>query len=260
LSALEVGVVTLDGSIQWLANGKVVVDQGTGGLRSVSLPATSVVAGVVVRNPGKAAVALVPPQLDTADFGVVNLRGVLQDQVQSPGWRYTTMIGPFAVFKNMSSYGWAWLTAPHTDPAKLDPPGATSGADPTAPLGSARRISTTPWGTDSYLVDATRSAEVVRSETYLRGWTATVTPVDAAGRPVGPGTNVAVDRLGILQTAAVPAGRSIVTFVYRPKLALIGLAVSTLAAFGAGLVLLGTWRRRRSRDRSPTPESALPGP
>ena len=232
--------------------------QGNNGLLSVNLPSTTAVAGVVVRNPGTAAVALAPPQLDTANFGVVNLKGVLQDQVHAPGWRYTTMIGPFAVFKNSASYGWAWLTTPKSDPATTGPPSAKSGGDSITPLGSATRISTTPWGTESYLVDATRSAEMVRSETYLRGWAATVTPVDASGRPVGPETQVAVERFGILQRTAIPAGRSIVTFVYRPKLALIGLAVTALSSLAVGLVLIGLWRRPRSLDRSRTPENASP--
>ena len=178
LSALEVGVVTVGGSIRWLAD-RSTAPRGSGdsGSRSVTLPSTTPVAGIVVRNPGKAAVKLGPPRLDTANFGPVDLEGVLQNQVQSPRWRYTTMIGPFAVFKNTASKGWAWLSAPGADPAEKGPPAPRAGADAASPLGGVTRSSTTPWGTDSYLVDATRSAQMIRSETYLRGWSATLTPV-----------------------------------------------------------------------------------
>ncbi|MGA3146078.1 MAG: hypothetical protein ABSF33_01235 [Acidimicrobiales bacterium] len=258
LSALEIGVVTVGGSIRWLADGSTA-PRGTGGsgVRSVSLPSATPVAGIVVRNPGKAAVTLDAPRLDTADFGLVDLKGVLQNQVQSPRWRYAMMIGPFAVFKNTASQGWAWLTAPRADPADKGPPAPKAGADAAGPFGAVTRTSTTPWGTDSYLVDATRSARMIRSESYLRGWSATLTPVDGAGKPIGPTTHLPVGRSGILQTVAVPAGRSMVTFVYRPKLALIGLALSTLATIVAGLVLLVTWRRLRADPDRPRSEGTI---
>ena len=258
LGALEVGVVTVGGSIRWLTD-RPTVPRGPGdtGGPSVTLPSTTPVAGIVVRNPGKAAVTLGPPRLDTANFGPVDLKGVLQNQVQWPRWRYTTMIGPFAVFKNTASKGWAWLTAPDADPVEKGPPAPRTGAGAAGPLGGVTRSSTTPWGTDSYLVDATRSAQMIRSETYLRGWSATLTPVDGAGKPIGPATHLAIGRSGILQEVAVPAGRSIVTFVYRPKLALIGLALSALAAIVAGLVLLVTWRRLRAASDRPLSKGTI---
>jgi hypothetical protein len=254
LGGLAIGAMDIHGTIHWLGNGSNAQDSVSDGARSVTLHSVIPVAGLVVRNTGPSAISLVPPALETTNFGAVTLKGVLQNQVQAPQWRFTSMIGPFAAFTNSRAAGWAWLAEPSTGSPK-PPATATSAPSRSVGLGTSVRLSTTPWGTERYLVDASGAARLVRSETYLRGWSATVTPVDARGRPDGPSTRVGVEQAGLLQTAAVPAGRSIVTFVYQPKLAVAGVWISGLALVGLVLAFVVTRRRtwpRGSRWR-PTP-------
>ena len=254
LVGLDVGVLDIDGTVHWLVNGPNAANSVSRGARSVTLHSVTPVAGLVVRNPGLSAVTLLPPTLETTNFGAVTLKGVLQNQVQAPQWSYHSMIGPFAAFTNSRAAGWAWLAEPSTastkTPAKANPVPTRS-----VGLGTTVRLSTTPWGTERYLVDASGAARLVRSETYVRGWSATVTPVDATGHPVGPAAPVAVEQAGILQTANVPAGRSIVTFVYRPKFAVVGVGISGLVLVGLVLVFVVTRKRSRPRAsrRTPTP-------
>jgi hypothetical protein len=246
LAALAIGAMDIDGTIHWLGNGSNAQDSVTESARSVMLRSVVPIAGLVVRNPGPSAISLVPPALGTTNFGAVTLKGVLQNQVQAPQWRFNSMIGPFAAFTNSRAAGWAWLAEPSAGSANT-PATVTSAPARSVGLGTSVRLSTTPWGTERYLVDASGPARLVRSETYLRGWSATVTPVDAGGRPDGPSTRVDVEQAGILQMAMVPAGRSIVTFVYQPKLAVAGLGISGLALLGLVLAFMVT-RRTRPRD------------
>ena len=96
------------------------------------------------------------------------------------------------------------------------------------------------------MVHLTGAATLVRSESMLTGWTASVAP--AAG---GPAHEVAVEAHDLVQSIRVPAGNWRITFHYEAPGVVAGLAVSVAATVGLGLVAIGLLvrGRRRGADR-----------
>ena len=115
------------------------------------------------------------------------------------------------------------------------------------PGATAHQVSTTPWGTETDVVDTDVSATVVRSEAYLPGWSVRATPVGG-----GTSRTLRVFAAGLLQGVRVPAGRWTLTFSYWPPgLTAAGLAsaAGVVAVLAVSGVRVWWWRRRK---RSPS--------
>ena len=164
------------------------------------------------------------------------LDGMLQGAVTPPHWRYGGTIGGLPVFLNTRARGPSYVApASSVDTSSLPVPGATAVTAP-VPVGGAMR-------TD---VRTPVQGLVVRSTAFAPDWYAQVTP--AGGEPyLEP-----VRALGPVQAASVPAGRSVVEWLYRPTSIAVGwwLTVAATLAFLAGLVVLVVVSARR---RAPTP-------
>jgi len=178
---------------------------------------TVVLGGVVVAN--------------SSGSGRLLLDGILQSALSSPHWRFAGMIGPLPTFVNSESRGPTWIVR------------AASG-NPDSPLlpGATTATSVGPAGDEMRTVVTTPTAGLlVRSTAFAPGWFATVQPDSGA-----PGQLLPVHALGIVQAVRVPAGSSVVTWVYRPATARIG----ALSSFAATLVFLAlvalAWFRRRA--------------
>jgi hypothetical protein len=89
---------------------------------------------------------------------------------------------------------------------------------------------------------------LVTLEAYDPGWRATVSGAPA---PV-------LRANGLFRAVRVPEGRHRVLFVYRPRSAALGAALSLLGLAAAGAALVGrTWRGRRARLRHRGPEGSI---
>jgi len=135
----------------------------------------------------------------------------------------------------------ARFAEPDWDPANelLLPQGETQ--SPLARFEGSVRIVEERADRVSLEADVSEPSYVVLVDTFDPGWQATV---DGQPRPVLR-ANVA------FRAVEVPAGRHVVSFVYRPKPLLLGAAVSALSA-----ILVGAWvvaeRRRRGVTASPS--------
>ncbi len=91
-------------------------------------------------------------------------------------------------------------------------------------------------------VHAGAAGRLVVGTAFDPGWHATVTTA-------GTAVSAAVERDGLVQSVAVPAGASTVTLSYSAPGLRTGAAISavTLATGLVLLVALGVWRRRRSQ-------------
>ncbi len=160
------------------------------------------------------------------------LDGVLQTALSAPHWRFEGMIGPLPTFVNTESRGPTWIVrAASGNPDSALVPGATT-ATSVSPAGDEMRtVVTTP-----------SAALLVRSTAFAPGWYAEVQP--ASRTPAGL---LAVHALGTVQAVRIPAGRSVVTWLYRPTTARVG-ALSTFAATLVFIALCAlAWFRRRAR-------------
>ncbi|HEY6622469.1 MAG TPA: hypothetical protein VIX85_01450 [Acidimicrobiales bacterium] len=242
-ASARIGLVTPTGSVHWL--GRPVRasrdPQGPTGPPGASfrfqLRAPTLAAGIVVQNgPGRSVTALAP-EVTTEEDGTVALDGRLQGSVNPPHWTFSGTIGAFGVFRNAHPRGWAWTTA------------RDAGGQP----GRVQQLSAGIDGSQRFLVRAADPVWLVRSESPLPGWGATIQPVDVVGagsdsNPRGSPVAAPVVSSTVTQRVAVPAGDFVVTFRYEPASALVGLALSAVggAALVVGGVVLGVgWRRRR---------------
>ncbi len=249
---VTVGLVTTTGAVEWLgARGPGVVRRGQGRAVEVSLATPAPAGGLIVRNDGTAPTVVDIPTARTAETGAVMLNGVLQYGVDWPHWKFTGTFGPFGVFENTATRGWAWAGARG---GGAPPPGAevTAGAPETN-------------GRQQVVVHAPSALVLERSVSWTTGWHATVQPVEPpsgtnrAGRALGPARSTTVYQNGVVQQMALPSpGDYLVTFTYSPNSARVGIAVSALAA--GALALWGAWEllgsRRRRRRVPPSPDDA----
>ncbi len=106
-------------------------------------------------------------------------------------------------------------------------------------------------GSETVRTKASAPFTLVRSEADSPGWVAEITPATAGQRTAGATRTAAVVAVGALQGVHVPAGAELVTFVYRPGSAIVGLAAT--AATGVVLLAAGAvalpGRRRPGRRR-----------
>lgn len=113
--------------------------------------------------------------------------------------------------------------------------------------GGVTIVRTSPVGPSELAVSATRPVVLFRSVLPLPGWQARVT---ASGRI----RVESIDAAGLDQALALPAGRSLVQFTYRPAERTFGVGLVAAGLVGLGLLL--TWptiverrgRRRHRRD------------
>ena len=159
---------------------------------------------------------------------VTYLGGLYQDAIDGSAWR---LIGTEGTLQSFTR------TAPLVPNVLLE--GAPRSS---AVLSSTARAN----GGEVDVVHLTGAATLVRSESMLTGWTASVAP--AAG---GPAHEVAVEAHDLVQSIRVPAGNWRITFHYEAPGVVAGLAVSVAATVGLGLVAIGLLvrGRRRGADR-----------
>jgi hypothetical protein len=230
---LRIGVLLGSGKTKWV--GTVAVSSA-GDRLDIDFPVAVAGSGLVVAGAGGG-----PPPPATTVTSVAGVRFVLDGGMQSAlrqaAFRFTGYREGVAVFR----------TSVVRPPVWIEGPGATSStAAPLGPdVGTARRQGNTAWGAETDVVTARRPVTLVRSEAFADGW-------QASARDAGTGRTQALEviRLGLVEAVRLPAGRSTVTWTYRPRSAAAG-AVGSLAG---GLVVVAAggswlWRRRTTRAR-----------
>lgn len=122
----------------------------------------------------------------------------------------------------------------------------------------ARLLDWSPWtGSASVLVSAARPGTLVRSVADIPGWQATERPAGALAADAHP---VTIRRHGLVQAVQVPAGRTIVSFDYRPPgwpAAKTASLAGVAAAIALALLGAGVGRRREELESLPEPEPAI---
>jgi len=185
--------------------------------------------GLVTTNPLDASVHIASITVTTRSGTSYGLDGPLDADLTAPHWVAAGTIGPFAVFSNRRARGPFWLS------------GHLGGAGGHLRV---RVIRSSPWTpTETVAVTSPAPAEVARSVADIPGWSATV---ERDGRT----RTIPLHRDGLVQTFAVPKGRTVVTFTYKAPGLRAGLTASALGI--AAMLLLGLdalvgpiWRRRR---------------
>ena len=152
------------------------------------------------------------------------LDGGLQDALGQSGWAFTGTWAGFARFQQPSVRPPVWL--------QNGPRGAT-----------ATQVSLSDDGTEVDRVTTTATVMLVRSESNLPGWQATVTPTGG-----GRSRSLPIRSVELIQGVDLPAGSWTVTFSYRAPGLDLGLALSLLGT-GAVLMVAGVWATRRGRAR-----------
>ena len=189
----------------------------------VTFPTAPLAAGVLLRGPIH---QVMDASTATDATGAVYwLGGPFQDALDGGGWRLTGTDGTTQSFAATSPVRpGAWVTA-----------------------GSGRVVArvTTLEGAETDVVDLATPATLVRSESWLPGWSATV-------QPVGSTTSheQAVVAHDLVQSVRLPAGRWRVTFGYRAPGMTFGLVGSALgiAGFVAFAVVVVVLRRRADQS------------
>lgn len=174
-----------------------------------------------LRAPGGVQVATA--SLTSAAGATLHLDTALQVALDAPSWRLVGLRGSLTLFRATSVLPPVWLAHPAG--------GAT-----------ARLVASSEDGSASVVVATRTPARLVRSETWLPGWGATL--VGAAGTEP---RSVAVAPDGLVQSVVVPAGTWTVEFAYHAPHLRLGLLVTALAllALLAALSALALGRRRR---------------
>lgn len=230
-AALQVGLLRLGGETTWTTApvaGHDVTVPGLAhhhlvGVTVEPLPGTSAVVGAVAVLGGT------PPQRYLLD-------GPVQGVLAPPHWTFARSIGPLALFTNNAALGTAFVAAPGSTPASPSVlPGSSTSTPAVPPWEEARTYVTTP-----------RATLLVRSTAWAPDWFAVVQTAGSRhavverARPFGP-----------VQAVEVPAGRSVVTWEYRPRRvrdALVATAASSLLLV-AGLAWFAWRRRKRGTSR-----------
>ena len=223
---LQVGIVSSDGAVRWLADGALsatdagrVFDLGHASGEGLALRTSTGLQSVRV-------------SVKTTAGRSYLVSGVLADAVTPGGWTEAGTADDFTVFRATYEPSPAWVQA------------AGTGDEPVVggvkSIGSARVVSSTEAGTtvDSY---ATTPALLVWNSAWESGWRATLV---AKGRD----QPLTVQRVGLIQGVEVPAGSTVVRFTYQAPGLSKGIAVScvTAATLVVALVIVVARRRRRS--------------
>ena len=210
--------------------------------------------GIQVGAPRGASVAVGAVEVTTVEATAVDsgprthrlvLNQVLQGVLEPPKWHYQTEIGGLPVFTNTLTRGASWVEAA----------GSTTPLAPQLPLAHSVTPPVRAWQNPVTEVSTPEPAVLVRSEAYDKGWVARLTPVGG-----GSTVTVQVRQLGILQAVSIPAGRFTVTWVYKAKLAKLGIIASGVGVLALVLLLFLPRRRRRAKSGLEPLGSLEPGP
>ena len=155
---------------------------------------------------------------------LIQLNTSMQIGLDQPAWRLVDVVGQLSFFRVASIVPSVWLTGGPRD-------------------GSVRVVTRSNTGTLTVRVTAARATSVVRSEAWLPGWVASVATGGAHAR------KVAVSPAGLIQSVAVPAGVSTVTFSYHAPHLRAGIVASSAATLA--LLLSATWLVVVTRRRAP---------
>jgi hypothetical protein len=147
----------------------------------------------------------------------------LQVALAQRGWRLDRVLGGLTLFRAVRVAPTAWLV------------GATRGD----------RVAVTATGDDgsaTLVVHAAHPVRLVRSESWLPGWSATRSSARTS-------RDVAVGHDGLVQAVALPAGTWTVTFTYHAPHLRVGVLVTAaaLAALALALAALAVRRTRGAR-------------
>lgn len=191
--------------------------------------------GLVVANPGRAALAVGTPELETTSGRRYLLAGPLQGTLPLTQWRYAGTRDGYLVFRRPLTHRGVWLDSL-----------------PGAPPGSLRGTRCTTATCDAATVSSPRGVTVVRSVAFAPGWSAVL-----HNQRTGRSTQVAVRRLGLIQQVRVPGGDYQVRWVYQPSSVTWGVRASLLGLLLTVGLLAGSGLRTRPRSSQPIP-SRLP--
>jgi hypothetical protein len=198
----RIGLMAPGGPVRWFPARAI-----SGSTLAITLPrpVTAVaVTGQAGRSPGLFGAPAVVTQAGT----VLTADGQLQDALVPPRWALAGFDGSFAVFADHFARG------PLTVQAL--PGRSAAGARITAVTG-------TPGDPQTATVVSPHGVRVIRSVAAIPGWTATWHPER------GPAVTLTVQRDGIVQAVAVPAGSGVLTWNYTTPGFPAGLAMSAAA-------------------------------
>ena len=229
---LRVGLLSPSGSTTWTP----ATETRVGDDLQIALATPVVGSGLVLAGAG-ADRATDATSVTTAAGVRYVLDGLLQAPLRDASFRFTGYRDGIAEFRTAVRDGPVTVVA-DAGPGSVRRP-------PAAALGTARRVSLTPWGQETDVVTVRRPATLVRSETFDAGWQAT-----ARSALTGQARSLPVVRVGLVQGIHLSPGTYTVTWTYQPgsvKAGLVASAVGAVAVAGAGLSWLRSARRRRRR-------------
>jgi hypothetical protein len=155
---------------------------------------------------------------------VYSLDGDYQRSMGGKSWRLESTTASYQVFRTT-----------RTLVPKIALEGATGGS-------LVEWVQTSGRGADITQIDLASAATVVRSVSYVPGWTATYAPV--AG---GASVTIAVEPHDLVQSIRLPAGHWRVSFRYYPKGVTLGLWLSGAATLLLCASCVYLWRHGRRR-------------
>lgn len=218
--------VTILGPLGQRENVTTIIVQTPTGL-SINFPSHPVSLGLAID--GLTHSDLVASTVTDTEMNVYALNGEFQNAVDLSSWKLT----PQSPSPTMQVFQSA---------APLTPPLSFEGGSGSAVLVSS---STTLRGSETDIVKLSTQTTVVRSEAYLPGWKATISPLEG-----GTSRSVTVSPHSLVQQATLPAGSWTLTWTYHPPHLLLGAAVSGAASLGLVVVaawgILWSFRRRAS--------------
>jgi hypothetical protein len=184
--------------------------------------------GVVTTDPLGRAVKLDSVRVTTRSGISYRLDGALAAGLTGPHWVPSGTIGPFIAFTNLRAAG----------PLSLAPGSGKAGTQL-----RFRVLQSSPWTpTETVSFTSTAPTKVLRSVAAIPGWSAT----EVLGGQARP---VRLLRSGLVQSFAIPAGTTVVTFTYDPPGLRLGLYASGVGL--AALLALGFALAVRSSSGRP---------
>lgn len=172
---------------------------------------------------------------DTAG-NVYSLNGDYQRAMGEKSWRLVATTATYQVFRT---------TRPLVPKMQLE--GAARGS-------IVHWVHTSARGADTASISMASAGTVVRSVSFVPGWTATYAPVDG-----GTAIAVPVTQHDLVQAITLPAGNWTVAFRYSPSGLGLGLMLSGLAIVVLGAASGFLWFHRRRRSATSTGHPARQG-
>ena len=163
--------------------------------------------------------------LRDAGGSVFSLNGPFQGAMAGTGWRIESTSLTYQVFRTTRS---------------LVP---KFSLQPQRPGSSVKLSSTTERGADDAVVKLSASTTLVRSVSFVPGWTATYAPLSG-----GESHTVPVLQHDLVQAIQLPAGSWRVSFRYHPKGLVLGLVLSGLGATVVVGAAFALWRLGRRQE------------